>query len=248
MFLAALIAFKFYIMDDNADKKVIEEAVDYTSEKSSNDEAEDDNTKKTSRSKINKINWKKFNSDTKAFIEIPGVLEYPVTYYSDNEYYLHRGLDKKYKYSGTLFINSDNSSDFKDDNTIIYGHNMTSGSMFGKLKKYKSKSFYKEHKYFYVYTRKTGTDPDTLKAVDEVLKYEIKNISVVNPDSKIYTIMFADSDSKKSYLESFHGLYGNKLDLDKSICTLSTCTNYSRQRLCVQGSLIERKNVNFNKK
>ena len=175
------------------------------------------------------------------------MLEYPVTHYTDNSYYLHRGLDKKYKYSGTLFINADNRADFTDDNTIIYGHNMANGSMFGTLKKYKTKTFYKNNKYFYVYTRKTGIDLETGEKTDEILKYEIKNVCIVNPNSKLYTISFADSISKQDYLDSFHGLYGNKLELEKSICTLSTCTNYGRKRLCIQGSLISRENFKNDK-
>ena len=37
---------------------------------------------------------------------------------------------------GTLFIDYENSSDFSDCNTLVYGHNMKNGSMFGHLKKF----------------------------------------------------------------------------------------------------------------
>lgn len=236
---------KVYVLDEKNSQDNIKSAIEHVDDDNGDKEHGKRKKKKdknNEESQIKKINWGKFSKDTKAFIEIPGLLEYPVVQGKDNSYYLHRDLDKTYKYSGTLFINADNSSDFIDDNTIIYGHNMTSGSMFGSLKKYKSKSYYKEHKYFYVYTRKTGIDPVTGEKVDEKLKYEIKNVCVVNPVSKIYTIKFGDISAKEEWLSSFHGLYGNDLDLDKTICTLSTCTNLSRQRLCVQGSLMNRKN------
>lgn len=75
---------------------------------------------------------------------------------------------------------------------------------------------------------------------DEVLKYEIKNVCVVNLGSKIYTIQFGDNFTQEDYINRYHGLFGNSLDKDKTICTLSTCTNFGRQRLVVQGSLINR--------
>ena len=75
---------------------------------------------------------------------------------------------------------------------------------------------------------------------DEVLKYEIKNVCVVNLGSKIYTIQFGDNFTQEDYINRYHGLFGNSLDKDKTICTLSTCTNFGRQRLVIQGSLINR--------
>lgn len=275
--LAAAIALKIYFLGDLKDNKATAngiEKIDSNTNNNSNTNSKNDNKKhkkvQSDETQIKGINWKNFSKDTKAVLEIPGMLEYPVVQSDDNSYYLHRGLDKKYKYSGTLFIDYHNNSNFTDDNTIIYGHNMTSGRMFGSLKKYKSKQYMQEHKYFFVHTRGTGglddgtddnfssentntTDTsqnssDTSSAsqnssngYDEVLKYEIKNVCVVNLGSRIYTVQFGDNFTKEDYINSYHGLYGNALDKDKTICTLSTCTNFGRQRLVVQGSLISRK-------
>ena len=38
-----------------------------------------------------------------------------------------------------------NNADFLDQHTIIYGHNMKNGSMFGQLKKYESLDFLTEN-------------------------------------------------------------------------------------------------------
>ena len=218
--IAALLILKMYFLDELKD--------DNSKHKKANKNISND------KSKIKKINWKDFSQDTKAILEIPDMLEYPVVQSDDNSFYLHRGLDKKYKYSGTLFIDYHNNSDFTDDNTIIYGHNMTSGRMFGSLKKYKSKSYMQKHKYFFVHVKMVNGN------TDEVLKYEIKNVCVVNLGSKIYTIQFGDNFTQEDYINQYHGLFGNSLDKDKTICTLSTCTNFGRQRLVVQGSLINR--------
>lgn len=270
--LAAAIALKMYFLGDLKDNKATANGIEKIDSNSNTDNDSNANSKNDNKkhkkvqsdeTQIKGINWKNFSKDTKAVLEIPGMLEYPVVQSDDNNYYLHRGLDKKYKYSGTLFIDYHNNSNFTDDNTIIYGHNMTSGRMFGSLKKYKSKQYMQEHKYFFVHTRGTGglddgTDdsfssenPDTTNisqnsssssdGYDEVLKYEIKNVCVVNLGSRIYTVQFGDNFTKKDYINSYHGLFGNALDKDKTICTLSTCTNFGRQRLVVQGSLISRK-------
>ena len=245
--IAALLVLKMYFLDEMKDDKKVSSGIEkITGDSDNNNDNGTKNkksrNKKTSKgtppdkSQIKKINWNDFSQDTKAVLEIPGMLEYPVVQSKDNSFYLHRGLDKKYKYSGTLFIDYHNSSDFTDDNTIIYGHNMTSGRMFGSLKKYKSKSYMQKHKYFFVHTRGTNNN------MDEVLKYEIKNVCVVNLGSKIYTIQFGDNFTQEDYINRYHGLFGNSLDKDKTICTLSTCTNFGRQRLVVQGSLISREN------
>ena len=250
---AALIALKMYFLDDIKDNKKTLQGIEklddnYNTDKGNSSSKHNKNGNKSTtndKSQIKKINWKDFSQDTKAVLEIPGMLEYPVVQSKDNNFYLHRGLDKHYKYSGTLFIDYHNNSDFTDDNTIIYGHNMTSGRMFGNLKKYKSKSYLAQHRYFFVHTRKTGNtsvegfsqDGDNY---DELLKYEIKNVCVVNLGSKIYTIQFGDNFTQEDYIKRYHGLFGNSLDKDKTICTLSTCTNFGRQRLVIQGSLVSR--------
>lgn len=280
--LAAAIALKMYFLGDLKDNKATANGIEKIDSNSNTDNDSNANSKNDNKkhkkvqsdeTQIKGINWKNFSKDTKAVLEIPGMLEYPVVQSDDNNYYLHRGLDKKYKYSGTLFIDYHNNSNFTDDNTIIYGHNMTSGRMFGNLKKYKSKQYMQEHKYFFVHTRGTGglddgsddsfssENPDTTNTTqnsssssdtssitqnssndyDEVLKYEIKNVCVVNLGSRIYTVQFGDNFTKEDYINSYHGLFGNALDKDKTICTLSTCTNFGRQRLVVQGSLISRK-------
>lgn len=208
--IAALLILKMYFLDELKDDKKISSGIEKITGDSDN-KAKDDNSKhkkankntSNDKSKIKKINWKDFSQDTKAILEIPDVLEYPVVQSDDNSFYLHRGLDKKYKYSGTLFIDYHNNSDFTDDNTIIYGHNMTSGRMFGSLKKYKSKSYMQKHKYFFVHVK--GVNGNT----DEVLKYEIKNVCVVNLGSKIYTIQFGDNFTQEDYINQYHGLFGN---------------------------------------
>lgn len=52
----------------------------------------------------------------------------------DNEYYLHYAYNKEPNFAGSIFLDFRNHADFQDQNTILYGHNMLNGSMFGSLK------------------------------------------------------------------------------------------------------------------
>lgn len=73
--------------------------------------------------------------DVFAWLKIEGTdIDYPVVFHEgDNSYYLRRDIYGKYDRNGSLFIEDYNKTDFNDPVTIIYGHHMSSGAMFGKL-------------------------------------------------------------------------------------------------------------------
>lgn len=86
------------------------------------------------------------NSDCIAWITIEGtVIDYPVMYRPEEKnYYLHRDFFGEYSPSGSLFL-SEICEPQGCDNQIIYGHHMSSGTMFAALDGYKSEDFYREH-------------------------------------------------------------------------------------------------------
>ena len=69
----------------------------------------------------------------------------PILHGDSNEEYLHTDLYGDYNINGSIFVNADNSRDWSDPNTIIYGHRMNNGSMFGSNKKYMEKDYLKKH-------------------------------------------------------------------------------------------------------
>lgn len=86
------------------------------------------------------------NSDFVGWLSIDGtVIDYPVmkSPESDPEYYLHRDFDREYSYSGTLFIGEGCNAD--STAFVVYGHNMSAGTMFGELDSYKSASYALDH-------------------------------------------------------------------------------------------------------
>ena len=84
---------------------------------------------------------KKVNPDVIAWIQIPALdISYPVVQGKDNYYYLHHMFDGQENKNGSIFVDYHNQPDFLDSNTIVYGHNMKNGSMFGTLDRYQDQS------------------------------------------------------------------------------------------------------------
>ena len=89
------------------------------------------------------------NKDLIGWLKIADInIDYPVMQTNDNTYYLDHNYDKKYDKNGCLFLDYQCDVINRNTNLIIYGHNMQSGNMFGKLDKYSSEEYYREHPKF----------------------------------------------------------------------------------------------------
>ena len=86
------------------------------------------------------------NPDTVAWISLDGThIDHPVVQGKDNFEYLDKGFSGEYYAGGTLFLDCKNRKDFSDRYSIIHGHHMAGGAMFGDLEKYLDRSFFTEH-------------------------------------------------------------------------------------------------------
>ncbi len=85
------------------------------------------------------------NKDMIGWLYIEGTnIDYPVMFTKKNpQFYLRKGFNKKYAFSGSLFLGEGWS--LENNYSIIYGHNMQDGTMFGDLNKYNKKSYAKKH-------------------------------------------------------------------------------------------------------
>ena len=70
----------------------------------------------------------------------------------DNDYYLHRTFEGVDNFAGCIFLNCDNTRYLTDQNSIIYGHNMKNGSMFGTLREFQNQETYDKNPYFWIFT------------------------------------------------------------------------------------------------
>lgn len=105
-------------------------------------------------SPIDFASLRKINDEIYAWIEIEGTdISYPlVQSLTDDSYYLDHTIEGKQGYPGSIYTLMVNSRSFTDFNTVIYGHNMKNGTMFGSLKRYRDESYLKEHRTLRIYT------------------------------------------------------------------------------------------------
>ncbi len=74
-------------------------------------------------------------------------INYPVVQReNDDEYYLDHAIDGTENANGTIFVDSRCDIVNPTTNTIIYGHNMKNGAMFGTIKKYLSADYLATHR------------------------------------------------------------------------------------------------------
>lgn len=85
------------------------------------------------------------NPEMAGWLRIDGTkIDYPVMHTPDDpEKYLHLSFQGEYNYGGVPFIDYRCTED--SDNIVIYGHNMSDGSMFCDLPKYEQKKYWEEH-------------------------------------------------------------------------------------------------------
>lgn len=124
-----------------------------------------------------------------------------------------------------------NEPDFSDYHTILYGHNMKNGSMFGKLKNFKEQEFYEENQYFTIYTQETA------------YRFHIFSVQTVPVDDKIYTVGFGPDEEFKKFAIALqeNSLYDTGVEVsgESKIVTLSTCTYSDKLRFVVHGVCVE---------
>ncbi len=125
------------------------EESDVSEEMSEESEESGEETSEYVYEDVNFAVYQKINKDIYAWIRIPGTpIDYPIlNRKGDNEYYLKRNYYRYADTRGSIFTEDYNNRDFNDPVTLIYGHNMSSGSMFGSIQKtYTKKSFMQSHK------------------------------------------------------------------------------------------------------
>ena len=172
------------------------------------------------------------NSDIVGWLRIRALdISYPVVQGKDNDYYLHRTFEKTDNFAGCLFVNSYNMGDFTDQNTIIYGHNMKNGSMFGKLKNFNDPEVFKKSRYFWIFTP------------DFIYQYRIFSASVVDKTGLTYQISFTDDEFDQFISRAYSNSVVDNQDVtvtkEDRIVTLSTCTGDDSTRFVVMGKLTQ---------
>ena len=176
-----------------------------------------------------------FNPEVYSWIYIPDTsISLPVCQSKeDDNFYLSHDVYKDYSFPGAIYSQSMNKTDYSDRVTVLYGHNMANGTMFGNLHMFSDEDFFNSHPYFYVFTK------------DRKLTYEVISAHPYDSRHIMYSYDFSKDDVFKSWLDnalkphaSFYNARPVNLDLNSKILVLSTCANSSDGRYLVQGVLI----------
>ena len=157
----------------------------------------------------------------------------PVVHGETNDQYLRRLPDGSWNEGGSIFLEAANKG-MEDLHTILYGHNMNDGSMFGNLVSFLDEEFYLHHEndaVFYIYTPQG------------VWEYQLFSVEkVISTDPHVYMVGYTRGEEFREFVETMkqRSLYKMTANIDGSqpVITLSTCDEanpYTANRVVLHG-------------
>ena len=166
------------------------------------------------------------NSETVGFLNIDELLALPVVQRkNDNDYYLNHNFEREESSAGTLFLDGSNLLVPKDQNLIIYGHNMKNGTMFHALIGYDELSFLRKYPLVHF---------DTIYESNVYAPFAVFSAGV-EPDSPGYLNFrrfIFDEDEFDGFIRDLRGLSKFSVPLDvrygDELLLLVTC-EYTRE-------------------
>ncbi|MCR4590013.1 MAG: class B sortase [Lachnospiraceae bacterium] len=157
-----------------------------------------------------------------------GSISYPLMFSGDNGKYLFSDYTGNESRGGAIFVDEGSSPDLSDPHTLIYGHNMKDGSMFGSLKNFRTDSdYYRDHRYFQIIT------------ADHKYRYLIFAFKEVPSDHMVYDVYGSEGKGLDRYLKEMEAcspedyVPEDDLDISDYFITLSTCTAADEDRFIV---------------
>lgn len=158
------------------------------------------------------------NPDTYGWIYVPETtIKYPIVQGVDNDHYLHYSFDNKRLVVGSIYADYRcNKEILRNYNTVIYGHNITDGSMFNHVTKFLKEDMF-NNTLIYIYT------------FDGAYVYEPFAIYETRADYLYFRMEFTSGDDFVSFANEVqaNSKFNKNMTFTKDdrIITLSTCTN-----------------------
>lgn len=169
------------------------------------------------------IGWLKVNNTN---------IDYPVTQYSDNSYYLNHDLNGNISPSGWIFQDYRSNSALTSKNTIIYGHaRISDGTMFGSLYNILKSNWYL-NKDNQIITYKTN---------DKINYYQVFSTYIIPKETYYLKTIFNNDNTYLNYLNTIksRSYYNYNITLTSKdlILTLTTCYK-DNKRLVLHAKLL----------
>ena len=157
---------------------------------------------------------RRLTEDFVAWLTLDGTeIDYPVMQGEDNNEYLNKNPFGEYSVGGSIFLDSTNDSDFKDFYSLVYGHHMEQGAMFGALDDFRNEEYFNSHR--------TGS-----LTVNDV-KYPLRTFAVLDTDATLDDLFVPQEGQTKALPYALK--YAFILDKeakpkgDERMVALSTC-------------------------
>lgn len=177
------------------------------------------------------------NENIVGWITIPNSqLNNPVMYSGDNDYYLHHNYLDEESRAGSVFMDFRNDVEGLGRHTILYGHVMRNGSMFGEIAKFAEQSYADEHSVM-TFSTLYGN-------------YELQVFAAYETTTDFYYIEtdFTDDAAFGQFLTEIQkrSVISMPVDVDVTatdqILTLSTCTTSlaDNERFVVHAKLVKK--------
>lgn len=180
------------------------------------------------------INWdelKEINDEIVGWIQINDTqIDYPVLWHKGDDlsgqYYLNHNYKGDYDSYGTIFLDYRCTQGTESKNTIMHGHHMNDGSMFGELMNYGGTSanldFYKEQPTIRFDTPKA---PGTYKIIS------VFKTNTLSSQGEFFNYMIGNFQNEKDFMNYVYNVRVRSLincpvnvNEDDEIITLSTCS------------------------
>lgn len=159
------------------------------------------------------------NDDVFGWIDIYGTgMDYPLVQGENNSTYINTTAKGEFALSGAIFLDYRNARDFSDFNSIIFGHHMDQGAMFGDITKFNDAAWFDTHPYGNLFYN--GRDHGL-----EIFAY----LAADAYDTTLYTPAMDERSMQTAYIDYLRELsvYWRDIGLstEDHIVLLSTCSS-----------------------
>ena len=177
---------------------------------------------------------KETNPDTVGWLTVKNTtVNYPVVQSTNNSYYLTHDFNKNSNSLGWIFMDYRNDANDLQQNTVIYGHNLSNDKlMFGNLSATLNSSWHTNSSNHYITFNTANADMQW--RIFSIYKIEATNDYLYNTfGTQEEFLQFAEKMKSRSIYD-----FGVTIKENDKILTLSTCQNSGKYRLVVHAVLV----------